>query len=93
MALRDAIGGAMASPADRMREDELSMVPWLETSPIVGYSPGIDGADPPVIGESLRRVADTASELWRVDVIGAQVGVRHVERRDRRMDRSESSSV
>jgi class 3 adenylate cyclase len=72
MALRDAIGGAMASPADRMREDELSMIPWLETSAIVGYTPASMERILRVVGDSLRRVADTASELWRVDVIGAQ---------------------
>jgi class 3 adenylate cyclase len=72
MATRDAIGGAMPSPGDRMREDELSLVPLLESSRLVGYSPASFERILRVVGDSLRRVADTASELWRVDVIGAQ---------------------
>jgi adenylate cyclase len=73
MALRDATGGAMASPGDRMREDELSMVPLLEQSAIVGYRPASMERILRVLGENLRRLAETASELWRVDVIGGQL--------------------
>jgi adenylate cyclase len=63
----------MASPDDRMRDDELSMVPWLESSLAVNYSPESVERILRVIGESLRRVADTSAELWRVDVMGSLV--------------------
>ena len=57
MLIREAAGGAIASPNDRVREDELAVVPLVEAGLAIGFRPSS-------IARRLRVVA-TASVGWQ----------------------------
>jgi class 3 adenylate cyclase len=65
LVLRDATGGAQAAPTDRMREDELRVVPLLELQASLGFRPNAMERALRVYGDSLRRIAEAESEWWR----------------------------
>ena len=69
MAIREATGGAPPSPDDRLRENELEMVPFVEVLSSEGFDPvGIDRILR-VNGDSLRRMAEAEAEWWKTEVI------------------------
>jgi class 3 adenylate cyclase len=65
LVLRDATGGAPAAPTDRIREDELRVVPLLELQASLGFRPTAMERALRVYGDSLRRIAEAESEWWR----------------------------
>ena len=73
MVLREVFGAAFPSPDDRMREDELTLVPLLRSMTSIGYRPAAIERMFRVAGDSLRRVAETEGELWRSEILAAQV--------------------
>lgn len=69
MLIREATGGAMPSPDDRVREDELAVVPEIEIQLALGFRPISISRRLRVLGDSLRRVAETESNAWRSDLM------------------------
>jgi adenylate cyclase len=71
--IREAIGFAIADPDERMREDELDVVPLTQIALSGGMPPAMVERLLRVYGESLRRMAETETEGWMNHVIGPGV--------------------
>jgi adenylate cyclase len=69
MLIREAAGGAVPNPSDRVREDELAVVPWIQTELGMGFRPVSVERTLRVLGDSMRRVATTESTAWRTDLM------------------------
>lgn len=69
MVIREAIGSAQPSADDRIREDELAIVPFIELQLQHGFRPIAIESLLRVQGDSLRRVAETEADWWRSEVI------------------------
>ena len=72
--VREATGSAAPAPGDRVREDEMAIVPLLEHRLAHGYRPFILERNVRVAGDSLRRVAETSGDAWNSEVTGAPPG-------------------
>ena len=68
MLIRDATGGATPNPDDHVREDELAVVPLIENALAMGFRPVSIERRLRVLGDSMRRVAETESNAWRSDL-------------------------
>ncbi len=69
MLIRESIGMAQPSPDDRMREDELGVVPFLELQIRTGFrAPAIERLMR-VAGDATRRIAEQEAAWWRSEVI------------------------
>ena len=69
MAIRESIGMAQPSPGDRMREDELEVVPFLELQMASGFrTPAIERLLR-VTGDATRRISEQEAAWWRSEVI------------------------
>jgi adenylate cyclase len=69
MAIRESIGMAQPSPDDRMREDELEVVPFLELQMASGFrTPAIERLLR-VTGDATRRISEQEAAWWRSEVI------------------------
>jgi adenylate cyclase len=66
--LRDVTGGRPASPDDRVREDELEIVPLIEYQLALGFKWQAVERALRVYADSLRRVAEGEAEWWRSEV-------------------------
>ena len=66
MTLREAMGFAQPSPQDRVRDDELLVIPLIELQLREGFRTTVIERWLRVYGESMRRVADTEAELVQV---------------------------
>jgi len=68
LVIRDAMGSAHPQPEDRVRATELAVAPMVQSL----Y--GISGRAEPVervlrvMGDSLRRIAETEAEFWRTEI-------------------------
>jgi adenylate cyclase len=68
LVIRDAMGSAHPQPDDRVRATEMAIVPMVQTL----Y--GISGRAEPVervlrvMGDSLRRIAETEAHFWRTEI-------------------------
>ena len=69
--IREAAGGAVPAPDDRVREDELGVVPYIRIGLAQGYTPRSIERNMRVLGDSLRRIAQTESDAWRNDIMEA----------------------
>jgi class 3 adenylate cyclase len=69
LTVRDAVGGTAASPYDRVREDELEVVPLIEFQLAEGFRPLAIERGLRVLGDSLRRVAESEAEWWRSEIV------------------------
>ena len=67
MLIREATGGATPAPTDRVREDELAVVPFIEIELAMGFRPVSIERTLRVLADSLRRAASTESDAWRTD--------------------------
>ncbi len=70
IALRDVTGGKTATPQDRVREDELEILPLVEYQLELGFRPQAVERALRVYGDSLRRIAEAEAEWWRSEVQG-----------------------
>jgi len=71
--VREAIGMAQPSPDDRLREDEMAIVPFLERQVAEGFQPIAIERLLRVQGESLRRIAEQEGAWWYSEVIGPAI--------------------
>ena len=67
--VREAIGLAPPLPEDRVREDELAAVPFVELQLRLGFRPPAIERLLRVTGESMRRIAEQEADWWRTEVI------------------------
>jgi adenylate cyclase len=67
--VREAIGMAPPSPDDRIREDELTIVPFIELQLAEGFRPAAIERFLRVLGDSTRRIADQEAAWWNSEVI------------------------
>jgi adenylate cyclase len=68
LVVREAIGFAQADPDDRMREDELAVVPILTLQLSKGFDPVVIERWLRVYGDALRRVTETEADWWYTQV-------------------------
>jgi adenylate cyclase len=64
MVVREAIGYAQPSPDDRVRDDELSVMPAIRRQVERGFKPATIERWLRVYGDSLRRMAETEGSWW-----------------------------
>ena len=69
MAVREAIGMAEPSPDDRLREDEMAIVPVIERQISAGFAQAAIDRLLRVHGDSTRRMAESEAAWWRSEVI------------------------
>ena len=69
LAIREAIGSAVPSPTDFVREIELRIVPLLEAQIASGYPPDVVERSMRTMGESLRRHVLSEADDFRTYVI------------------------
>jgi adenylate cyclase len=83
IAARETAGGVTPAPGDRVRDGELPVVNLLEFQLAHGFRPITLERHLRVIGDSLRRIAETSGDAWRSDVLdplfsaglsGAEIG-------------------
>ena len=67
--LREAVGMAPPSPDDRLREDEIAIVPFIELQIAEGFRPAAIERVLRVQGDSTRRIADPEAAWWRSEVM------------------------
>jgi adenylate cyclase len=69
MIIREATGGALPEPTDRMREDELRIVPYVHAMLDSGIKPNSVARELRVLGDGMRRLAETQGDAWRTDLM------------------------
>jgi adenylate cyclase len=69
MVVREAIGRAQPAADDRIREDELKIVPFIETQLEFGFRPKAIERLLRAQGDSLRRIAASEADWWASEVI------------------------
>jgi adenylate cyclase len=67
--LREAAGMAPPSPDDRLRKDEMAIVPFIELQIAEGFRPAAIVRVLRVQGDSTRRIADQEAAWWRSEVM------------------------
>jgi adenylate cyclase len=70
MVIREAIGSALPTPDDHMREDELLVLPFIELEIRNGFRPIVIERYLRVMGDCTRRLAETEADVWRSEVLG-----------------------
>jgi adenylate cyclase len=69
IAIRESAGGVTPAPGDRVRDGELPVVTLLEFQLAHGFRPITLERHLRVIGDSLRRIAETGGDSWRSEVL------------------------
>lgn len=67
--IREAMGSAAPSANDRVREDELLVVPLIQLQHEKGFRPEVIERALRVYGESMRRISETESDWWWSEVM------------------------
>jgi adenylate cyclase len=70
LVIRQAIGAPQAEPDDRVREDELRIVPLVELQLAHGFRPVAIERWLQVYGDSLRRVTETEEDYFGSELLG-----------------------
>lgn len=70
LVVRQAIGAPYASGADRIREDELRVVPLIELQLEQGFRPAAIERWIQIYGDSLRRIAETEEDYFNSELVG-----------------------
>ena len=92
MVIREAIGSALPTPDDRVREDEMAIVPLIEAQVKAGFKHSTIERALRAIGDSMRRVAEVEMGWFLTEVIepawaagkdGAELSAIAVEFRER----------
>ncbi len=69
MVIREAIGMAQPSPDDRLREDEMAIVPFIELQVSEGFRPAAIERLLRVQGDGTRRITEQEAAGWNAEVI------------------------
>ena len=70
MVVREAIGAALPAPEDRVREDEMAIVPLIQAQVEAGFNHATIERALRATGDSMRRVAEVEADWFRSEVIG-----------------------
>jgi len=86
--VREAVGFAEPRPDDLVREDELAVIPAIELLFANGFRPVAIERWLRVCGDSLRRIAETESDIWSTEVMKALLasGMPEIEMLDAQAD-------
>ncbi len=68
-AIREAAGLAQPSPQDRLREDEMAILPFLELQVGAGFRPVAIERLLRAVGDSTRRITEAEGDWWYSEVI------------------------
>jgi adenylate cyclase len=68
MVIREATGFAEPQPEDRVRQNELLLVPLIELQVSEGFRPAVIERWLRVYGDSIRRIAETEADWWHTEV-------------------------
>lgn len=71
--IREAIGMALPSPDDRIREDELTVVPFVKAQVELGFRPVAIERLLRVMGDSTRRITEQEAAWWYSEVIAPAI--------------------
>ena len=69
LAMREATGSAVPDPLSRVREDEMAILPAIEFQLAQGFRAIAVERNLRVMGDSLRRIAETSGDRWRSEVM------------------------
>jgi adenylate cyclase len=69
VAMRQATGSPVPDPTSHVREDEMAILPLIEFQLTHGFRPVMVERYLRVMGDSLRRIAETAGDTWRSEVM------------------------
>ena len=69
VAMREATGSGVPDPASRVREDEMAILPAIEFQLAQGFRAITIERNLRVMGDSLRRIAETSGDTWRSEVM------------------------
>jgi adenylate cyclase len=69
MVAREATGGALPEADDRVRDDEQTLVPYIQQLLATGIRPRSVERQLRVMGDGLRRLAETQADAWRTDLM------------------------
>jgi class 3 adenylate cyclase len=69
LVIREAAGGALPAPDDRVREDEVAIVPFIQGLLETGIQPRNVERQLRVMGDGMRRLAETQGDAWRNDLM------------------------
>ena len=69
MVAREATGGALPEPGDRVREDELVLMAYIRALLNSGNKPHSVERLLRVLGDGMRRLAETQGDAWRTDLM------------------------
>jgi adenylate cyclase len=69
MVIREALGMAQPSPDDRLRDDEMAIVPFIEHQLAEGFRPAAIERLLRVQGDSTRRITEQEAAWWLSEVI------------------------
>ena len=67
--IREAMGSPPPQPEDRVREDELLVVPLVQLQHENGFRPEVIERALRVCGDSMRRISETESDWWRSEIM------------------------
>ncbi len=73
MVIREAIGSALPTPEERVRDDEMAIVPLVQAQVESGFSHLVIERALRAIGDSMRRVAEVEADWFRSEVIEPRV--------------------
>jgi class 3 adenylate cyclase len=73
LVIREAAGGALPSPDDYVREDELEIVPYVQTQYDAGLRPLGTERLLRVMGDSFRRLTDAEGAWWNAEVLAPRL--------------------
>jgi class 3 adenylate cyclase len=73
LSVREATGSSRPEPTDRVRRGELEILAMIETLVVHDVRPAVVAQALRAYGDSLRRVADIESAMWRSDILGPMV--------------------
>jgi adenylate cyclase len=68
-AMREATGSPAPALGDRVREDEMTILPLLQFQLAHGFRPITIERHLRVLGDSLRRIAETSGDTWRSEIL------------------------
>jgi adenylate cyclase len=67
--IREAIGSPPAHPSDKLRDDELAIVPFVELQVRLGFRPISIERLLRAMGDNMRRIAEAEADWWRSEVM------------------------
>jgi adenylate cyclase len=67
--IREAVGAGQARPEDRVREDELPLIGFVEIQQRVGFRWSSTERLLRAMSDSLRKIAESEAEWWRAEVL------------------------